>query len=170
MISSERELANGAKSLSGTIPTLNEWMGGPAAIERLLSLFYRRVREDEVLAPVFAEMSAEHAARVGRFICEVFGGPAAYTSGGGSHRGMISHHFGRNLTEAQRRRWVNLLLDCADEAGVPDDPEFRSAFVGYLEWGSRLAAINSRPGAVAPDEGSPMPRWGWGETGGPYTG
>ena len=30
---------------------------------------------------------------------------------------------------------------------MPDDPEFRSALVGYLEWGSRLAVINSQPGA-----------------------
>ena len=44
-----------------------------------------------------------------------------------------------------------------------------SAFVGYLEWGSRLAVINSQPGAqIDPD--APMPHWGWGEVGGPYQG
>jgi hemoglobin len=49
----------------------------------------------------------------------------------------------------------------------PDDPEFRSALVGYLEWGSRLAVINSQAGAKV-EEGSPMPKWGWGEVKGPY--
>jgi hypothetical protein len=48
----------------------------------------------------------------------------------------------------------------ADEAGMPDDPEFRAAFAAYLEWGSRLAKINSTPGAQPPPE-MPMPRWWW---------
>lgn len=42
----------------------------------------------------------------------------------------------------------------------------RDPVVGYLEWGSRLAVINSQPGASA-DEHAPMPRWGWGEVKGP---
>jgi hypothetical protein len=47
---------------------------------------------------------------------------------------------------------------------VPDDPEFRSALVGYIEWGSRLAVLNSKPRETVP-ENSPMPRWGWGSDG-----
>jgi hemoglobin len=62
---------------------------------------------------------------------------------------------------------VQLLLSCADDVGLPDDPEFRSALVAYLEWGSRLAVINSRPGVPDPQP-APMPRWGWGVPGGPY--
>jgi hemoglobin len=62
---------------------------------------------------------------------------------------------------------MNLLLECADAVGVPSDPEFRSAFVGYIEWGTRLAVINSQPGAALSGE-QPMPDWGWGETQGPY--
>jgi hemoglobin len=80
---------------------------------------------------------------------------------------MIRKHLARGLSEVQRRRWVELLVDCADEVGLPTDPEFRSAFVAYIEWGSRLAVINSQPGAVA-DETAPMPQWGWGEPKGPY--
>jgi hemoglobin len=60
-----------------------------------------------------------------------------------------------------------LLLRCADEIGVPSDPEFRSALVAYLEWGTRLAVINSQPGADVSGE-APMPKWGWGEVKGPY--
>jgi hemoglobin len=71
------------------------------------------------------------------------------------------------LSEPQRQRWMQLLLACADEVGVPADPEFRSALVGYLEWGSRLAVLNSQPGAAVTSD-QPMPRWGWGETKGPY--
>jgi hemoglobin len=80
---------------------------------------------------------------------------------------MVQQHLGRHLTQDKRRRWVALLLETADELGMPDDPEFRSALVGYLEWGSRLAVINSQPGATV-DPGQPMPKWGWGEVKGPY--
>jgi hypothetical protein len=41
--------------------------------------------------------------------------------------------------------------------GVPGDPEFRSALVAYLEWGTRLAVMNSQPGADVNSE-APMPK------------
>jgi hemoglobin len=150
-------------------PTLYEWAGGLPAFERLTALFYERVPQDPLLAPVFAEMSPEHARRVAHFIAEVFGGPSLYSRERGGHPAMISRHLNRYLTETQRARWVQLLAQCADEVGMPADPEFRSAFVAYLEWGSRLAVINSQPGATVNAE-SPMPKWGWGEVGGPYRG
>jgi hemoglobin len=49
----------------------------------------------------------------------------------------------------------------ADDAGLPDDPEFRSAFVAYLEWGTRLAQHNSQPGAEVVEH-APVPRLGVG--------
>ena len=74
---------------------------------------------------------------------------------------MMSHHLGLAITEVQRRRWVNLMMDAADTVGLPDDPEFRAAFVGYVEWGTRIALANSQPG-VTPVQQAPVPRWGWG--------
>ena len=50
---------------------------------------------------------------------------------------------GKHISEEQRERWVSLLCQAADEAGVPADPEFRSAFMAYIEWGSRLAVEKS---------------------------
>jgi len=50
----------------------------------------------------------------------------------------------------------------ADDAGLPDDPDFRSAFVAYVEWGTRLAFHNSQEDAEV-FEHAPVPRWGWGE-------
>jgi truncated hemoglobin YjbI len=74
---------------------------------------------------------------------------------------MLAAHLGRAITEPQRRRWINLLADAADEVGLPADPEFRAAFMGYLEWGTRLAIANSQPGAD-PVTAAPVPHWGWG--------
>jgi hypothetical protein len=53
-----------------------------------------------------------------------------------------------------------LICRSADDAGLPADPEFRAAFVAYLEWGSRLAMENSQPGAKPPMH-MPVPRWWW---------
>jgi len=150
-----------------TTPTLYDWMGGAPALERLFTTFYARVPADPLLAPVFAQMSPQHVAHVAAFVGEVLGGPKAYSDHMGGHAAMIHRHAGRALTEEQRGRWMQLLLACADEVGAPDDPEFRSAFVGYLEWGTRLAVINSKPGADLGGQ-APMPKWGWGEVKGPY--
>ena len=149
------------------VPTLFEWIGGMPAIERLFATFYGRVPNDPVLAPVFAGMSPDHVKHVAAFVAEVFGGPKAYSEHHGGHANMIHRHVGRAFSDTQRKRWMQLLLECADEIGVPNDPEFCSALVGYLEWGTRLAVINSAPGADVDGE-APMPQWGWGETKGPY--
>jgi hemoglobin len=151
------------------VPTLHDWAGGTPRLQRLMDTFYRRVPADPILGPVFAGMSPEHAHHVAQFVAQVLGGPPAYSEARGGHPAMIARHLGRALTEEQRRRWLQLLGECADEVGLPDDPEFRSAWVAYLEWGSRLAVINSQPG-VEVDPAAPMPRWGWGEVGGPYRG
>ncbi len=150
-----------------TTPTLYDWIGGAPVLEALTVAFYDRVKKDDLLAPVFARMGPDHPAHVAAFIGEVFGGPKTYSSEHGGHPEMIRHHLNRHLTEPQRRRWMALLLDTYEEMAAPHDPEFASALVGYLEWGSRLAVMNSQDGAEV-DIHAPMPRWGWGETGGPY--
>jgi hemoglobin len=81
---------------------------------------------------------------------------------------MVAKHLGRHLTNEQRKQWMTLLLDTADELDLPGDPEFRSSLVGYLEWGSRLAVLNSTATENPIDTQTPMPQWGWGETKGPY--
>ncbi|MBC8152157.1 MAG: globin [Bacteroidetes bacterium] len=151
------------------VPTLYEWAGGPAIFEKLTRVFYQRVAGDDLIGPVFANMSPEHSQHVAHFISEVFGGPKLYTEGDqGSHADMVAHHLGKRLTEPQRKRWVQLLVESADDIGLPDDPEFRSALVGYLEWGSRLAVLNSNTAENPIGAQEPMPRWGWGETHGPF--
>ena len=80
---------------------------------------------------------------------------------------MISRHVGRKLDETQRKRWVQLFLESADESGMPDDPEFRATLVDYLEWGSRMAVTNSQLSEIPVDQNTPMPDWSLGEPGEP---
>jgi truncated hemoglobin YjbI len=124
-------------------------------------IFYSKyVPGDPLIAPLFADMSPDHPERVAAWLGEVFGGPKNYSQQYGGYTRMISQHICRALTEGQRARWVELMCQSADDALLPADPEFRAAFVAYLEWGSRLALENSQPGAKPPPH-MPMPRWWW---------
>ena len=131
------------------VPTLYEWAGGSGALERLTERFYVKVKADPLLEPLFAAMPDDHPKHVAMWLGEVFRGPAAYSTELGGYTRMMRHHLNRRIRPA-------------DEVGLPDDPEFRSAFVAYLEWGSRIALANSQPGATPP-ETAPVPHWGWGE-------
>ncbi len=148
-------------------PTMFEWCGGLPALTRMTRLFYERyVPEDPLLAPLFANMSADHPQRVASWLGEVFGGPPAYSDEYGGYSRMMHQHIGKELTEERRARWVMLILRAADDAGLPSDPEFRSAFTAYIEWGSRIALENSQAGAQPPEH-MPMPHWSWGTAGPP---
>ncbi|MDH2428973.1 antibiotic biosynthesis monooxygenase [Sphaerisporangium sp. TRM90804] len=142
-------------------PTLYTWAGGADAFERLTERFYELVLADDLIGPLFKGMDPGHPRFVAMWLAEVFGGPARYTAERGGYPHMLSMHLGKAITEPMRRRWVSLLTDAADEVGLPDDPEFRAAFTGYIEWGTRLALSNSQPGAHPP-KNAPVPHWGWG--------
>ena len=116
------------------IPTLFEWAGDMQTFETLFTKFYDKVLKDDLLGDVFKDMSPEHINQVAHFVAEVFGGDKLYSKeDNGSHARMIGKHIGKMLTEEKRQRWVQLLLLTADEIGLKSDPEFRSAFVGYIE-------------------------------------
>jgi hemoglobin len=143
-------------------PTLHEWAGGDGAFRRLIDAFYDRVEGDDLISPLFpGGVGEEHRAHVTTWWIEVFGGSPDYTETLGGYERMLGHHQGLAITPAQRLRFVTLMSLAADDASLPDDPEFRAAFIGYVEWGTRLALHNSQPGAAV-TEHAPVPRWGWG--------
>ncbi len=144
------------------LPTLLVWAGGPDAIVRLINAFYDRLEHEPMLNPLFpGGVAADHRDHVARWWIEVFGGPDGYTTELGGYENMLAHHRDLAITADQRSRFASLMGQAADDAGLPDDPEFRAAFVGYVEWGTRLALHNSQPGAE-PVPHAPVPRWGWG--------
>src|SRR5438876_634071 len=118
------------------IPTPYEHAGGIKKFEELTTVFYDKVLKDEILEPVFRNMDPGHSKHVAHFMAETLMGPEFYSSEFGNEalRRMIGKHIGKKLNEKQRKRWVDLLLQSADEIGLPDDPEFRSTFVAHLEW------------------------------------
>lgn len=142
-------------------PTLFEWAGGFPALLRMTRIFYSKyVPQDPLVGPLFANMSPDHPERVAAWLSEVFGGPKFYSERYGGYSRMISQHVGKCITEEQRARWVKMLCQSADDALLPNDPEFRAAFVAYLEWGSRIGKENSQKNAMPPPN-MPVPRWWW---------
>lgn len=150
------------ESSNSNVPTLFEWAGGGSALRHLIDAFYDRVQNDDLLSGFFpGGVSEEHRSHVTTWWIEVFGGPAEYTERLGGYQAMLSHHRDLAITADQRFRFASLMSLAADDAGLPDDPEFRAALVGYLEWGTRLAQHNSQPGAPVVEQ-APVPHWGWG--------
>lgn len=129
----------------------------------MIDCFYDRVEHDELISPLFPDgVTKEHRDHVAAWWQEVFGGPARYSNDLGGYAHMVDKHRDLAITAEQRRRFVEVMSVAADDAGLPSDPEFRSALLAYLEWGTRLAFDNSQPGAhVVPE--APVPHWGWGE-------
>ena len=142
-------------------PTLFEWAGGFPALLRMTRIFYSKyVPQDPLVGPLFANMSPDHPERVAAWLSEVFGGPTFYSERYGGYSRMISQHVGKRITEEQRARWVEMLCQSANDALLPNDAEFRAAFVAYLEWGSRIGKENSQTNATPPPN-MPVPRWWW---------
>ena len=113
------------------VPTLYDWAGGQAPIARMIDGFYDRVERDDLLSPLFpGGVSAAHRAHVTMWWCEVFGGPAEYTERLGGYAAMLAHHRDLGITPEQRLRFASLMSLAADDAELPDDPEFRAALVG----------------------------------------
>ena len=158
----------------GDQPSLFEWAGGVPALTRLAHLFYgKHVAGDPLLAPIYASMPPDQPQRAAAWLSEVLGGPQLYSQSysdveqypGGAGK-LISQGAGTDLSGPARDRWASLMLACVDEAGLPGDAQFRSAFASYVEWDSH-APTDGRPAGAAEQEKSVMPRWDWGAAGPP---
>ena len=149
--------------MGDTAATVYSWGGGREAFARWLDRFYDLVELEapEIAAMFGGRVSEEHRVRVTDWWVEVMGGPAVYTERRGGYEHMLARHHDLGITGEQRLVFVTLLSRAADDAGLPDDPEFRAAIMGYAEWGTRLAVHNSQPGAQTAAH-APVPRWGWG--------
>jgi hemoglobin len=144
-----------------TESTLFDHIGGAEALHRLAEAQYRRCLTDSVLTQLFGTLGRPgHVEHLAAWLGEVFGGPDVYTRELGGHGSLLRHHANLSITEEQRRRFIEVFIEAADEVGLPADERFRRRFREYIEWGSGIAMAVSQPGAdVSSTE--PVPRWGW---------
>lgn len=146
-------------NVPGERPTIYEFVGGADTFLRLTENFYAKVRDDPLLAELFAEFTPEHIGSVAIWLGEVFGGPAEYSTKHDGHRGVLTRHLGLSISEAQRARWAELMIDSAREV-LPADELLHRRFAEYIEWGTAIARDVSQPGADIGEPG-PVPHWGW---------
>jgi CDGSH-type Zn-finger protein/truncated hemoglobin YjbI len=146
-------------------PTLYEWCGGITALGRMTRLlFERHVPADPLLAPLFANAPAEQPERVADWLGEVLGGSPRGQDPRSEDASLLGGPTGAAFGEPERARWVSLLLRSAQEARMPTDSEFWSAFTACIEWESRQLVHPAQSG-VGPPSG--RPHWEWGPAGPP---
>jgi hemoglobin len=146
---------------SGLTETLYEHVGGDEGLHRLEQIFYDKVLADPLLVPLFGEGQPHHVEHLTWFTAETFGGPDRFTNRLGFDH-LIDVHRGLEITDEQRKRFVELYLEAASDAGLPDDQPFRDALREHVEFGAKVAQQNSTARTDA--ELYPLhevPKWEW---------
>jgi hemoglobin len=119
--------------------TLWSQVGGTETFERIVRAFYRGVREDELLAPMYPDQDWEGAIwRLRTFLEQYWGGPTTYSEHRG-HPRLRMRHAPFAVTPAARERWLHHMHAALDEAQLP--PMHDAAFRDYIERAA-LAMVN----------------------------
>ncbi len=101
--------------ISEIVPTLGE---GP--IRSLVSGFYRRVRQDNLIGPMYPAHDWEGAEkRLADFLVYRMGGPQTYIEQRG-HPRLRARHFPFRIGTAERDRWLELMGQSLKEAALPE--------------------------------------------------
>ncbi len=91
---------------------------GAEAVERLIAAFYRRVKDDPILCPLYPEHDLAGAERRLRlFVIQYFGGPADYSAERG-HPRLRMRHAPFAIGMAERDAWAAAMLAALDEVGI----------------------------------------------------
>jgi hemoglobin len=136
-------------------------VGGLDGLRRLSTAFYQQVLTDELLAPVFANFTPEHAEHVAVWLAEVFGGPDTYTTQLGGHQALLRSHAGIGIRDEHRQRWLRLMAAAIDEV-LPGRPGLAASLMSYFEWGTAIAQdVSQDPVGTDLGEPGPTPRWSY---------
>lgn len=122
--------------------TLGHWRHLAERLDAVSERFYRYVFADAVLGPLFADQGPQHPARLAAYLRHEFFGDAAYPRRRGDLQFMINQHRGRNFTDAQRGRWVALMLRSLREEGC--ERELLDNLRRYFQVTAGLAQKESR--------------------------
>jgi hemoglobin len=143
-------------------PSLYEFAGGDVAFLALAAAHHARCLADPELNHPFSHpgQHPHHVERLAAYWAEVLGGPPAYSNECGDHTSVLQMHAGNGDMTDLGNRFVACFVAAADDAGLPDDPEFRAALAAYMRWAVDEILLYRAPGATVPD-GGPLPRWGW---------
>jgi hemoglobin len=142
-------------------PTIYDFAGGADAFLALSVAMHERCVADPVLNHPFSHgMSPEHDLRLAEYLGEVFGGPPVYSERYGGHSAMLDMHASTGADHDFGERFLSCFDRAIDDAGLPDDPEFRQALHDYMAWATREVDGYSPEGSLVPSN-LPFPVWTW---------
>ncbi|MFC5338463.1 globin [Leucobacter denitrificans] len=106
-------------------------IGGTETFEKIVRAFYRGVREDPLLAPMYPQEDWEGAIRRLRmFLEQYWGGPTTYSEERG-HPRLRMRHVPYHINPEARDRWLFHMNAALDEAELP--PMYDNAIRDYVE-------------------------------------
>jgi hemoglobin len=73
---------------------------------------------------------------------------------------MLDIHARQGAGEDYGQRFVACFVQAAEDANLPDDPDFRNALRSYMEWATVEVLAYAPPESTVPAD-LPVPRWGW---------
>ncbi|MDB6079212.1 MAG: glbO [Akkermansiaceae bacterium] len=92
---------------------------GPEGLAALVAAFYRRIRTDDLIGPMYPPDDLEAAeVRLRDFLLFRFLGDATYLENRG-HPRLRMRHFPFEIGEAERDRWLQLMDAAMDEIEFP---------------------------------------------------
>ena len=143
-------------------PSLYEFAGGEPAFLALAAAHHVRCLADPELNHPFSHPNQhpQHVERLAAYWAEVLGGPPTYSESCASHSFMLQLHAGNGDMTDLGRRFVACFVAAADDAGLPEDPEFRAALRDYMTWAVDEVLVYAPRGSNAP-AGVVMPHWDW---------
>ena len=96
---------------------------GEDGFARLVSAFYRRVPQDDLLGPMYHQQDLAGAEqRLRDFLVVRFGGPPRYLEQRG-HPRLRMRHAPFTIDQAARDRWLQLMEQALSEAHLPSEAD-----------------------------------------------
>jgi hemoglobin len=143
-------------------PMLFDFAGGESAFLALATAHHERCLADAELNHPFSHpgQHPQHVQRLAYYWGEVMGGPPRYSELCGDHSSMLQMHSGNGDMEDLGRRFVSCFVAAMDDAGLPEDGEFRTVMTNYMQWAVNEAISYPDQDAEVPAE-LPMPHWSW---------
>src|SRR5688572_28982334 len=100
--------------------SLYEQLGGEAAVDATVDVFYRKVLSDDRISHFFDDIDMDiQIAKQKGFLTMIFGGPVAYT--GKDMRTGHAHLIARGLNDSHVDAVIELLGESLREVGAPED-------------------------------------------------
>lgn len=121
-------------SINAPGDTLFHRVGGRPYFDALVTRFYDRVAEDEVLLPMYPEDLTDSIRNTAGFIAQFFGGGTAQYSDERGHPRLRARHGPFAIGQAERDAWLRHMLASVEESDAT--PQDKAQMAEYFEMAS----------------------------------